>query len=110
CRGLLGDLETQYDLILIDAPPALVASECQLLAKHVDAIAPVVRAHKEKRGMISRMLRQLDGYRADVLGIVLNGVRSAAGGYFRKSYQEFYDYRENGHDEEQTQEQEKNAA
>ncbi|BAM04395.1 polysaccharide biosynthesis tyrosine autokinase [Phycisphaera mikurensis] len=94
-RGLLGELETEYDLVVIDAPPALLTSDSQLLAKQVDAIAIVVRASRDPRGMVERMLRRLDGQRADVLGVILNGVRSAAGGYFRKSYQEFYDYREN---------------
>ena len=93
-RGLLGQLETQYDIILIDTPPALLTSDSQLLSKHVDAIAVVVQAGTDKRGMLSRMLAQLDGQRADVLGIVLNGVKSSAGGYFRKSYEDFYRYRE----------------
>jgi Mrp family chromosome partitioning ATPase len=83
-------------LILIDTAPALLTSDCQLLAKHVDAIAIVVRADADQRGMLSRMLNRLDGQRADILGIVLNGVRSAAGGYFRKSYEEFYRYNQNG--------------
>ena len=93
-RGLLGELETLYDVILIDAPPALLTSDSQLLSKHVDAIAVVVQAGIDKRGMLGRMLGQLDGQRADVLGVILNGVKSAAGGYFRKSYEDFYRYRE----------------
>ena len=93
-RSLLGQLETQYDQILIDAPPALLTSDSQLLSKHVDAIAVVVNAGSDKRGMLGRMLSQLDGQRADVLGIILNGVKSSAGGYFRKSYEDFYRYRD----------------
>ncbi len=93
-RGLLGQLENQYDLIIIDAPPALLTSDSQLLSKHVDAIAVVARAGSDKRGMLGRTLSQLDGQRADLLGVILNGVKSAAGGYFRKSYEEFYRYRQ----------------
>lgn len=92
-RRMLTGFESQYDMILIDAPPALLASDSQLLAKHVDALALIVRAMADKRGMVERMLRVLDGQRADVLGIVLNGVQSTAGGYLRQSYQEFYRYR-----------------
>jgi len=93
-RGLLGQLETEYDVILIDAPPALLTSDSQLLSKHVDAIAVVVQAGSDKRGMLGRVLNQLDGQRADLLGIILNGVKSSAGGYFRQSYEDFYRYRE----------------
>lgn len=94
CRSMLGALESRYDVVIIDAPPALLASESQLLAKHVDAMAIVVRAVSDERGMVERMLKRLDGHRADVLGIILNGVRSSAGGYFRKNYRDFYRYRE----------------
>lgn len=92
-RNLLAELESKFDAVLIDTSPALLASESQLLAKHVDAIATIVRTDTDKRGMIDRMLRKLDGQRADLLGIILNGVRSSAGGYFRKNYREFYSYR-----------------
>ncbi|MEE9211202.1 MAG: polysaccharide biosynthesis tyrosine autokinase [Phycisphaeraceae bacterium] len=94
-RNMLASFESRYDLVLIDAPPALLTSDSQLLAKQVDAMVFVIRAMSEKRGMIERMFRRLDGQRADMLGLILNGVRSSAGGYFRKSYKEFYEYRKN---------------
>lgn len=97
-RSVISELESSFDVVLIDAPPALLASDAQLLAKHVDAIVPVVRAVQDKRGMVERMVRRLSGQRADLLGMILNGVQSAAGGYFRKSYRDFYSYRENGSD------------
>jgi len=97
-RSVISELESRYDVVLIDAPPTLLASDARLLAKHVDAIVGVVRAVQDKRGMIERMTHRLGGQRADLLGVILNGVQSAAGGYFRKSYKEFYRYRENGHD------------
>jgi polysaccharide biosynthesis transport protein len=93
-RSLLSQMESRYDIILIDAPPALLASDCQMLAKQADAVAIVVRAMAEKRGMVGRLLRQFDGLRAENLGIILNGARSSAGGYFRENYQQFYRYRQ----------------
>lgn len=93
-RNLLSQFESQYDFVLIDAPPALVAADSQMLAKRVDAVTCIVRAMDDKRGMINRMIRELDGHRADLLGLVLNGVRSSAGGYFRENYQKFYRYRQ----------------
>lgn len=93
-RSVLAQLEADYDVVVIDAPPALLASESRLLAKHVDAMAIVVRAGVDQRGMVERMLKRLDGHRADILGIILNGVRSSAGGYFRQNYRDFYRYRE----------------
>ena len=94
-RSLLSQLESQFDLVLVDAPPALLASDSQMLSRLVDAIVVVLRAGRDKRGMVERMLKQVDGQRADVLGVVLNGAYSSAGGYFRQSYRDFYRYREN---------------
>lgn len=91
-RHLLSQLEKRFDMVLIDSPPALLASDCEMLAKHVDAIAIVCRANSDKRGMICRMISKLDGQRADLLGVILNGVKSSAGGYFRKNYRDFYQY------------------
>ena len=95
-RTFLGDMEARYDFVIIDTAPALLTSDSQLMAKHVDAIAVVVQAGSDKRGMVARMLARLDGQRADVLGVILNGVTTSAGGYFRKSYEAFYNYRGEG--------------
>ena len=93
-RQMLSQLESEYDTILIDAPPVLVASDARLLCKQVDAVAMVVRAKSDSRGMVNRMMGELEGHRADILGLVLNGVYSSAGGYFRKNYEAFYRYRQ----------------
>ncbi|MEQ9453873.1 MAG: AAA family ATPase [Phycisphaeraceae bacterium] len=91
-RDLIADLSARYDLVILDAPPALLSSDPVLMSKSVDAVATVVRAGADKRGMADRMLRQLDGHKAEVLGVILNWVQSSAGGYFRKNYQAYYDY------------------
>ncbi len=93
-RDLLGRLKDLYDVILIDVPPALLTSDGMLMANHTDAVAVVVRAMQDRRGMLDRMLRQLGGQHARLAGVILNGVRSSAGGYFRKNYQAFYSYRQ----------------
>ncbi|MEM6333513.1 MAG: AAA family ATPase [Planctomycetota bacterium] len=95
-RELLSKLESEFDIVLIDCPPALLTSEAQILAKHVDAAVVVTRANRDKRGMTGRVIRKIDGQRADLLGVVLNGVRSAAGGYFRKNFRDFYRYSQQG--------------
>jgi len=93
-RDLMTQLKDRYDLILIDVPPGLLTSDSCLMAKHVDAVAIVVRAVQDRRGMVRRILRQFDDHGAQILGVILNGVRSSAGGYFRKNYKAFHRYRQ----------------
>lgn len=92
--ALLDECRSKYDIILIDTPPALLTGEAQIIGKQVDAALVVVRATRDKRGMVARLLRQLDGLHATVLGVILNGVRSQSGGYFGKNYKAFYKYRQ----------------
>ena len=93
-RNLLAQLESDYDIILIDTPPSLLTSEAQLMCKHVDAMLLVARARSDTRGMLQRMAGQLNGQRAELLGVVLNGVQASAGGYLRRNFQEFHRYRD----------------
>jgi len=91
-RELMARLEAEFDLVIIDAPPALLTSDAQLLARHVDAMVLVSRARTDTRGMLQRMYRELDGQRADILGIVLNGVQASVGGYLKRNFREFTEY------------------
>ena len=75
----------QYDLVLIDAPPAVVSGDGAAMAQRCDASILVARAMNEKRGMIARLRTELDGSRAEMLGILVNAVRAAAGGYMAKN-------------------------
>ena len=95
-RELIAELTSRYEAVVIDTPPALLASDSQVLAKSVDSVAAVVSAGSDMRGMADRMLRQLSAQHTNVLGVVLNRVQSSAGGYFRKNYQAYYDYQGNG--------------
>lgn len=91
---LMENLKQRYDLIILDAPPALLSSDSQLMGGTVDAMAVVLKAGTDKRGMADRMIRQLQGTKSEVIGVILNWVQSSAGGYFRKNYQAYYKYHE----------------
>lgn len=80
---LLGRARAHYDIVLIDAAPAIVAGDGLALAQKCDASILVVRALSEKRGMVVRIKNELAESRAEFLGIVVNGVRHAAGGYLK---------------------------
>ncbi|MCH8822482.1 MAG: AAA family ATPase [Planctomycetes bacterium] len=84
--SILAELRNQYDVIFIDAPPAVVAGDAMVLANKVDAAVLVVRAYREQRGLIARLVHQLNDAQCELLGVVLNRPRGTAGGYFKKNY------------------------
>ncbi|MCW5765033.1 MAG: polysaccharide biosynthesis tyrosine autokinase [Phycisphaeraceae bacterium] len=82
----------RYDVVLVDTAPAMIAGEGLALANRCDAVCLVVRAFSEKRGLIARLRDQLADAKAEFLGVVVNGVRSASGGYLRKNIKAASDY------------------
>lgn len=84
--SMVAELRGRFDLIIFDAPPAVVAGDAMVLANKVDAAVLVVRAHAEHRGLVARMINQLADARCELLGVLLNRPRGTAGGYFKKNY------------------------
>jgi len=109
-QNLLNDCRNWYDIVLIDTPPVLLTSEATMLSKQVDAVFAVVRAQRDQRGMVARMVRQVASSDAEMLGILLNGVRAAAGGYFAKNYSAFYKYRQGRASDVRNDDREERAA
>lgn len=91
-QNLLKDALTSYDRVIFDGPPALLISDALILAAQVDGVILVARAVSNSKGAVKRAREQLERIGAHVLGAVLNGVQAAAGGYFRRQYQDFYEY------------------
>jgi len=85
-ESVMAELRHRYDLIIIDAPPAVVAGDALVLANKVDATILVVRAHQEHRGLVARLMYQLGDAQCEMLGIILNRPRGTSGGYFKKNF------------------------
>lgn len=82
---LLQEASAGYDLVLIDVAPTMVAGDGISIANRCDASMLVVRAFGEKRGMVARLRNDLSEARAEFLGVLVNAVRSSAGGYFKSN-------------------------
>jgi capsular exopolysaccharide synthesis family protein len=86
----------EYDHVIFDSGPMLFVSESVALAPRVDGVVTVVRARTSTRGVLQRMREGLRQVKAEHLGIVLNGVRSQAGGYYGRSIKTYYEYQNAG--------------
>ena len=82
---LLARLTTRYDFIFIDTAPAVVSGDAFALAQRCDTAVLITRAMAEKRGMVGRIKNELNDTPAELLGLIVNGVRSAAGGYLKRN-------------------------
>jgi capsular exopolysaccharide synthesis family protein len=91
-RQLMTEQARAYDHVIIDGAPILVVADNHLLAEVVDGIILVFRAGENTRGIALRAAAQMKSLRGRLLGAVLNRVRATKGGYFRESFQAYYDY------------------
>jgi len=82
---IFDEARRDYDLVLIDVPPAVVAGEVMTVANRADASILVVHAWNDQRGLVGRLAHQLMDVRGAFLGVILNRPRSTAGGYFKKN-------------------------
>ncbi len=89
---ILAEASSMYDAIILDVAPAIVAGDAQTLSTHVDATILVARAMQEKRGQIARLKSELSDTRSEFLGVLVNGVKSSAGGYMRKNIRTSHKY------------------
>ncbi len=97
---VLAEARERYEVVLIDAAPTIVSSDAFMLANLCDSVMLVVRAFNEKRGLVARIRNQLEETKADFLGVVINGVRASAGGYFRRNFRATHEYVNRGPDDD----------
>ncbi len=70
--GLLANLRSAFDLILIDAAPALVSADMALLAPHTDAALLVAEAGTTDLDALAQVATELTGVGLRRIGAVLN--------------------------------------
>jgi succinoglycan biosynthesis transport protein ExoP len=87
--GVLDELATRFDLVLIDAPPLLAFGDTMTLSAHVDAIFAIIRLGRVQRPILHEFARQLRNCQAKLLGYVLTGVEHSES--YRYMY-EAYEY------------------
>jgi succinoglycan biosynthesis transport protein ExoP len=87
-RQLLADMRSTVDLVVIDSPPLLAATDALVLAPHTDGVVLLCRAGQTRRDSLRRAIATLQHDSIRVIGTVLNGQSgSGDGGYY---YAEYY--------------------
>ncbi len=85
-RDLLQRLQELYDVVVIDTPPVLAATDAVLLSTQADSVLVVVRAATTKEGDLEHTLEMLDDVGAPVSGMLLNGFDLSMAYGYRYSY------------------------
>jgi len=84
--AVLAKLCLDFDLVIVDAPPVLTASEAQELAGVADGVLLLTKAAETGAKQVSDAMSALSRARANVVGLVLNQVKSNEVADSRASY------------------------
>jgi capsular exopolysaccharide synthesis family protein len=87
-RGILASLREQYDYVLIDSPPVMLASDAVLLSTMVDGVVLVANAQRTPKQVVREARTRLSYARAKILGVVLNQLdrRQREYAYYYRKY------------------------
>lgn len=70
-----------YDYVLVDSSPVTLTPEAALLAKIIKQVLFVVRSTSSHRNYFCDSIEQLTRHKAEIAGLVVNGVETRAQGY-----------------------------
>lgn len=81
--ALIEELSTQYDFILVDAPPVNMVSDCCIVANMLDGIVLLARQNKARKDGVRLAVNQLQLTNTKLLGCVFNGVVATTKRYYQ---------------------------
>ena len=70
---LMEELKRDYDIVLLDCPPAEVVADAKIISKYADLTIWVVRAGLFEKSMLPQLQRYYDERRYPGLCVMLNG-------------------------------------
>ena len=69
--NLIRTIESEADLVILDAPPVLPVSDALSMSRQVDAVLVVAKAGQTTRDRLAETLDNLDKVGANVIGVCL---------------------------------------
>jgi len=89
-KSFMEEVHNQYDVILMDTPPLISAADASILAMNADGVLLVYMAGKVARGILKRAKAQLEQVKANIIGVVLNGVKAEISLDYDTYYRYYY--------------------
>jgi len=81
---ILDELSEKYDCIIIDTPPINVVTDAMELAKNISGIILVLRYAHTTDDDVDNVFKRIELANMNLLGFILNNVKSKGSGYYSK--------------------------
>ncbi|MFQ5707296.1 MAG: GumC family protein [bacterium] len=91
-KDLIGELNSRFDVILLDSPPVIAVTDPAVLSAMVDGVVIIVMAGQTHREAAQRAFTLLKNVNSHVLGALLNGVQveNIYGSYYYYYHYHYY--------------------
>lgn len=90
-KQMMEKISSQVDVVLIDSPPILVASDALAISAHTDGVLLVCQSHGTRVDALRQAASTLQGAGSRIVGVVMNRQKGRAGGGY---YTDYYGYEE----------------
>jgi tyrosine-protein kinase Etk/Wzc len=87
-REALAAFKRQYDLVILDSPPLMAATDSIVLGNEVDGVCLVIKAGCTRQETAIRAKKLLENGQTNIIGTILNDIDARA---VNRSYQSNYD-------------------
>ncbi len=98
------EVSSSFDIVLFDSPPVIAVTDAMVLAPKLDGIVLVVKSGETGKEALSRSNVLLNNVKANLFGIILNGVNVDHTYYYR-----YYYYYGDGKDKKKTRKKAKKS-
>jgi len=91
---ILEGLKTQYDIVLVDTPPALAVTDATAMLPYVEGVLLVVKPGSTHLAPLRRVVEQFNQLDNKLMGVVFNDInlRSSAYGYYYQHHKYYNHY------------------
>ncbi len=89
-KRLLESLRQQYDIILLDCPPALGLSDALVMSKYSDANVVTISNAKTKIDQLEGVKKNFEKVNSKIAGVVINKAKIKGGSYSSYYADEYY--------------------
>lgn len=97
-QQLIKMLCENYELVILDTPPALIVTDARILARLADAVVYAVRWDKTPRGAVLEGLKELRSVNAPIAGMAMTFINEARAtrysydgySYYKGRYKDYY--------------------
>ncbi len=93
----LAQAKAVYDVVIVDTAPILPVTDAAILGSKMDGMIILYRVGKIARGALKRAKMQMDQVKANILGVILNGLKpEMSSDYQQYGYDRYYAYHDTG--------------